>query len=379
MSLVLSGPGIGLMLPQALYPNNLLNGSTQPSTNSFTLAPGETLPIPAGRFFIDLGKYGSLQFLDPVTNIWTELRSGDNNGQALQIVSDGFNVRAANLTGCVVAAVVTNGGNGSYVQATTTVTPSAGNSTWQPIVGGALSTSITVVTSGNNYGIAPEVFIDAPPSPGVQAKAIAVIAASTANGNTVSSITVLDQGAGYPSLPNVTILPTPTDPNFIAGSITANATGLATLTAAGSITAILCTNPGVSVATTTTLTIAGAGASATATPLFLETVTSVTSVSAGAGYAAATLLTTVGGQNSTASPAFTNPEIQLYNYVPRPAMIPLTITGGTLTSVTSIVDGGLFITAPSALTLSSGVVTTAASVTLVLGGANTGCRIQQLA
>lgn len=373
----LSGPGIGLMLPQALYPNNLLNGSTQPATNNFNLAPGEALPIPAGNWMIDCGKYGSLQFLDPVTQIWTLLRSGDNNGQTQQISSDGFNVRIANLTGCVVGAVVTNAGS-AYVQSTTTVTPSAGNSTWQAIVGGALSTSVTVVTSGNNYGMAPLVFFDAPPAPGVQATGIAVIAASTAAGNTVSSITVLNQGAGYPSLPNVTILPNPTDPNYIAGSITANATGLATLTGAGSITAVLCTNPGVAVASTTTLTIAGAGASATATALFLQAITSVTSVSAGAGYGV-TQLTTSSGANTVASPIWTNPEIELYNFVPRPAQIPLTITGGTLTSVTSITDGGLFLSSPGPLFQSSGVVTTAASVTFVRGGVNTGARIQQLA
>lgn len=373
----LSGPGIGLQLPQALYPNNLLNGSTQPSTNNFALAPGEALPIPAGNWVVDVGKYGSLQFLDPVTQIWTMLRSGDNNGQFFPISSDGFNVRVANLTGCVVGAVVTNAGS-AYVEATTTVTPSAGNSTWQAIVGGALSTSVTVVTSGNNYGMAPLVFFDAPPAPGVQATGIAVIAASSAAGNTVSSITVLNQGAGYASLPNVSILPNPMDPNYLAGSITANATGLATLTGAGSITAILCTNPGVAVASTTTLAIAGAGVSATATPLFLQAITSVTSVSAGTGYGV-TQLTTSSGGNTTASPIWTNPEIELYNFVPRPAQIPLTITGGTLTSVTSITDGGLFLSSPGALFLSSGVVTTAASVTFVRGGVNTGCRIQQLA
>ena len=41
------------------------------------------------------------------------------------VVSDGFNVRVANLLGCPVSASVTNYGAGGYVQATTTITATA--------------------------------------------------------------------------------------------------------------------------------------------------------------------------------------------------------------------------------------------------------------
>lgn len=370
----LSGPGIGLAIPQNLYPGNLdiYQGELQPNTNTFSLAPGEALPIVPGNFIIDLGKYGSVQYLDPVTNAWTLLRSGDNNDQTITVKSDGFNVRVANLTGCVIGAVVTNGGNGAYVQATTTVTPSAGNSTWQPIIGGAIGTTVSVTASGSGYGIAPLVFIQAPPSPGVQATAIAVLSAGT-----VSSVTVLNQGAGYPVAPSMAILPNPADPNIATG-IT-NATATCTLTAAGSVTAIICTNSGASVASSTTLTIAGAGASATATPLFLQTITATSVTTAGAGYGTATVLTTVGGYNTVASPAFTNPLFQQYEYVPREANIPLTITTGAVSSATSIVDGGLFLTTPLAQVQTNGLITTVASIALTLGGANTSIRMQQCA
>lgn len=374
----LAGAGQGLQVPQQLYPANLTNGEVTTSTNIIVLAPGEAIPVPAGRFMVSAGKYGSLQYLDPVTTAWTLLRSGANNEETINVWSDGFNFRIANLTGCVVGAVVTNGGNNAYVQSTTTVTPSVGNSTWQPIVGGAVNTTVSITSitggaqGGKGYGIAPLVFFDVPPSPGVQATGIAVLSSGS-----VSSITMIDQGAGYPVAPNITILPSPYDPNLSAG-IT-NAQAVCSLTGAGSITAIICTNPGAAVASTMSLTIAGAGASATATPLFMQTATSVTVNSGGGGYGTYTQITTIGGYNTTASPSFTNPTIQLYGYVPRQAQIAVALSTGAISSVTSVVDGGLFITAPLPVPITNGIVTTVASLTMVMGSANTNARIQQLA
>ena len=370
----LSGAGVGLQIPQQLYPANLTNGSVTTPTNQFTLAPGEALPIPAGRWVISLGKYASLQYLDPVTTGWTLLRDGDNNDGTQTIWSDGFNVRVANLTGCAVGAVVTNGGAG-YTSATTTVSPSTGNSTWQPIIGGAVSTtvSVTSITTALTYGIAPLVFFDAPPTPGIPATGIAVLTTGT-----LSSITVVNQGAGYTAVPNITIVPNPADPNIASG--TPNSAAVCSLTGTGALTGVICTNSGVAVATTMSLTVVGAGASATVTPLFLETVTGISSVNAaGSGYGAFTALTTIGGYNTTASPAFTNPEQQLYNFVPREAYIALALSGTAISSVASVVDGGLYITAPSPLPLTNGIVTTAASLTLSLGGANTQIKMQQVA
>ena len=367
----LSGPGIGLQVPQLLYPSNLTNGEITTPTNTFALAPGQAVPIPAGRWELDLGNYGVLEYLDPVTGVWTLTRGNDNNGGTAFIWSDGFNVRVANRLSCPVGAVVTNGGNGSYAQTNTTVTPSAGNSTWQAVIGGAISTTVSITSGGSGYGIAPLVFFSAPGNPGVQATGIATISTGT-----VSSITVIDQGAGYTVAPSITILPNPADPN-ITSSIT-NATAVATLTGTGSVTAVLCTNPGAPVALNTTLTIAGSGASATATPLFLQTVTGLSVTSGGNGYGTAAKLTTTGGYNNTASPAFANPIIQQYNFVPRPADIPLTLAAGVITSATSIVDGGLFITTPAALAIGSGIVSTAATLALTMGSANTAVRLQQV-
>ena len=121
-------------------------------------------------------------------------------------VGDGFTRRVANLTGCPVAAVVTTAGT-TYTKSGTTITAAAGNSTWQPIIGGLL-TLTTVSVAGSGYKVPPLCIIPAPaPGTGVQATAVAAISSGT-----VSTITVTNQGAGYPSGLTVTLLPNPTDP-----------------------------------------------------------------------------------------------------------------------------------------------------------------------
>jgi len=370
----LAGAGQGLQLPQALYPSNLYNSEVVGNTNEFSLAPGEALPIPAGRWLISVGKYCVLQFLDPVTTEWTLLRDNISGDVVTNAWSDGFNLRVINLTGCVVGATVTNGGNGNYVQSTTTITPSAGTSTWQALVGGAINTTVSVTNVGKNYGIAPLVFVDAPPSPGVQCTMVANIA----NG-TVTSLTVVNQGAGYTAVPNISIVANPADPNLVSGTTAiTQATAVCSLTGAGSITGALLLNPGAPVANTMTLTVAGAGATATVVPLFLQTITSVTVANAGTGYGTFTQLTSIGGFNTNAG-AFTNPQENKTGFVPRPAVIGVALSGTGISSITTIYDGGLFLGTPTPIPITNGVVTTVSTPTAVLGSVNDTVRLQQVA
>lgn len=370
----LAGAGQGLPYPQGLYPNALLNGITGGNTNDFSLAPGEALVLPPGNIIVTLGKYCALQYNDPVTQAWTQLRDWNNNNSTVTIKSDGQNVRVINLTGCVVGSTVTNGGNGSYVQSTTTVVPSAGTSTWQPIVGGAVNTTVSVTNAGKNYGIAPLVFIDPPPYPGLQATAVAVISSGT-----VSSITVLNQGAGYTAAPAIAILPDPYDVNFTSGTTAiTNATALCSTTGAGSLTGVLLTNPGIAVATTMTLTVAGAGATATVVPLFLQTVASASFTNVGAGYGANTVLSSTGGYNTNVG-AWTNPQHDMTGFIPRPAQATLVQAGGTLTSISKIYDAGLFLATPVAFPLTNGVVTTISTITFTMGSQNDTVRLQPVA
>lgn len=385
MAIRISGPGVGLPPPQNLYPTELNNAPYDVPTNLLSLSPGDTLTIPAGEWLVDVGTISVLQYLDPVTGIWRAHNA--QRGQSSYIRSDGFTTRVANLTGCPVAAVVTGGGS-NYTQVSATVTVSgSGGSTWQPIVGGQLSVT-SVTNAGANYGIAPLVFIAAPPNPGVPATAYATISAGTVSGVTLSNV-----GAGYLTAPAAVILPQATDPNFATIS---QATATFALNSAGKITAVLCTNNGAPVATYPTLTVGGsAGSGATVSAVWLEVATGITVPGAGAGVGipgALAEVSSVGGQ--PAAGTFTNPGIELASYRPRKASIGVTVTGGTVTTLATIYDSGMFAiggasgaagtnpTVPTALVTSGaglGVATTSfASVLLTLGSATGSVLLQPL-
>jgi len=315
---------------------------------------------------VDTGGYGVYLVRDPVTNT---LRPESSARMApFQVQSDGFSHFVGNLLGCAIGAIVVAGGSG-YVAGSTTISPSAGNSQWQPIIGGLINNTISVTAAGAGYTIPPLVAIAAPPSPGVAASAIAVISSGT-----VSSITVLNQGAGYSTAPAVSILPNPLDPAYLSGAITANATAVTTLTGSGALTAALCTNPGSSFATVPSLTVAGAGTLATVTIVPLWTIQSASIVSGGAGYGANAELSTVGGVPS-ATPAYTNPAIELTGYIPRKASGLLLATGGTITSVSTIYDSGMFAGTPTELVAGG---STQATIGVTLGTKNITVLIQPL-
>lgn len=358
----LAGPGQGLPFPTSLYPANLQPyGELSPSGNAFTLAPGQQLPVPRGRYWIDLGGYAVLQILDPVTQTWRGLSSARTSPVAVD--SDGFNLRVANLTGCAVAAIVTNGGS-NYVAGSTTVTPASGNSQWVPVIGGRINPTVSISAPGFGYTVPPLVFFPPPPAPGVAATGIAVIA-----GGTVSSITVVNQGAGYPTAPVPMIYPNPTDPAFQSGAITSQATAVTALVGSGTVSAVLCSNPGASFSTVPSLTVAGAGSSAAATIVPMWTLTGSSITSGGAGYTTEAMMTTIGGRPS-ASPAYTNPAVELTGYIPRPAVVTVGgVTGGTISTVGSIIDGGLFTGTPT-LFVAGGAPSTAATIGFTLGSTN---------
>jgi hypothetical protein len=378
----LSGPGIGLQLPQNLYPTALQNAPYDFSTNKVALAPGDQLPIPAGDWYISTGFYLVLQFLDPVTGTWVMGSSASYGRGQTFVKSDGFNWRIANLTGCPVGAVVTNQGGG-YTQATTTVTVTGGGgSTWQPIVGGALGfSSVVTANAGAGYGVAPIVFIPAPPPASNNANGVGGIQATGYVGissGTVSGFTFTNVGAGYPTAPVPVVLPNPTDPNINTG-ITA-ATLAFTLASAGAITGVLCTNNGAALANPNnfTLTVAGAGTNATLNGIAMQTVTTASVTGAGTGYGTTNvLLTTVGGVPPTGT--ITNPDLNHIAWLPRPAQVGLAPTGagGTVAAQAgTIYDGGLFVTnaVPGFVTAYSPITATtlaivAATISLTMGGA----------
>lgn len=259
----LGGPGVPLPQSGPIYPAQLFNAPPTFNTYTILLPVGGTIPIPAGEWIVQFGQATTaIEWYDAVSTQWLNVVTGPGGGD--RISSDGFNMRVHQQGLVATGGSVTAAGSG-YVQATTTITPSSGNSTWMPIISGKVGT-ITIDAGGTNYSKPPLVFFDSPPSPGVPA--IGVAALST---GAVSSITLAAGipgatagGAGYLVAPNIAIVPDPFDPNI---NIITPARAHCVLTGAGTLTGVLLLNSGQtvgSVGSGYTLTVAGAGSSATA-------------------------------------------------------------------------------------------------------------------
>jgi hypothetical protein len=371
----LGGPGLGLPAATFLYRSELNNAPIDIPTNRLALAPGQSCELPSGTWWVSLGMYLVLQYKDPCNGTWTISTSAAYNRGLFYVRSNGYDVRVANMLGCPIAAVVTTVG-AALTQATTTISVTGGGgSTWAPIIGGQLAVpggTVSSLTSGGGYGVAPILLIPQPPGPTNNANGVGGIAASgwlSIAGGTVSGCTLNNPGAGYPTAPVPVVVPSPFDPNLSTG-ITAASISFS-LTNTGGLTGALCTNSGAPLAATNgiTLTVAGAGGSTIGSlaALVLQTLTNATVSGAGTGYGTVNaLLTTVGGVPPVA--AFVDPYSLGIAWLPRPAQVGLTVTAlGTL-SVQSgtIYDGGLFLSnaAPSFV-----VATYPAGATQILGAA----------
>lgn len=335
----IGSPGVGLPYPTV---NSNLN------SNYITLSAGQKWIVPAGTYILDLGPYTILQELDPVSGLWNPSATPDNG----VLASDGTSFRIANITGCVVGAEVTTAGTG-YLTAPT-VTPSIGSATFRSIIGGSLSTTVTLVTTGVGYNHPPTIMLPPPPAGGIQATATAVV--NTATG-LFTGVTLTNVGAGYTAAPTAipstitalagnsfgqsfgtyNIIPDPLD------TITTPAAFTFGLNAAvaTNVTGIICTDPGTAVTSVPTLTIAAApsgGTTAVATAVMMFTVTGVTVVLAGTAY--------------TPSSAFT-------------VIAPGTFVGGTAVVTNPLSDKGLFQPTPTfayGTTTAAGIVSTAGLV-----------------
>lgn len=354
----ISGIGGGGLPPaQFKYPTQVNNASPDEGSPYLSLAPGDSLPLGPGDVITNR-TYSFIQHFDPVTQTWRGFATA--LGPQHVDFSDGVNWRIANLTGCPVAAIVTVGGSG-YAQSSTTVTPSTGGSTWQAIVGGMMSVN-TIQNAGSGYGVAPLLMIPAPGSPGIPATGY-----TTLTGGSVTGVTLSNVGGGYGTASQTLIcVPNPYDPNLTSSTAIVGATVVLTPIGAGSVVGVLCTNNGAPASPT--LTIAGAGASAAATAVICQTMASGSVVAGGTGFTGGGAFTTSGGVPS-ATPQWTNPATDLSKAIPRPAQGGFAVTGGSLVSVSTIYDSGLFFGTPLpvALPLAGYIQATAGSVTLALG------------
>jgi hypothetical protein len=195
---------------------------------------------------------------------------------------------------------------------------------------------------------------------GIQASAIAVIASGT-----ISSISITNPGAGYPTAPPCVVVPSPFDPNLSVG-IT-NATVSLSLTSAGVIMGALVTNNGSPLPNgslgSVTLSIGGAGTSGSLTANVMQTVVSASLSGGGAGFTASGA-TTFGGA-PIAGTITNGPAANFLAFEPRPANMNFATASVATPAV--IYDGGLFESAPTIANLSPGGVGTLATILPVMG------------
>lgn len=341
-----------------------LNG--QP-TDIISLKAGTAFNIPPGTFLLGIGPYSTLQVRDPVTTQF--LPEGPTGPGLRYISSDGTNYRVVNYSGCPIGAIVTTAGSGYSTSAPPTVTSSAGGSLWTPIIGGAISTTISITNGGSNYTYPPIVQIAAPsqgPNPSPTGPGFCATATCALTSGAVSSITVVNQGAGYTVAPQVTFI---NDARDTTGS---GAVGATSLTGAGTITGLVVTDFGAPQTSVPTLTFSsGSGA---ATVIMDWTVTSATLTNAGSGYVHSSFvnITSTGGLVAGSS-VLTNPYSTTGLFVPRKADIHIaTDSSGILQTGQIVVDGGRFQATPVLKIIDemiiAGPVTTAAVLTPVMGG-----------
>lgn len=379
----LGGSGVGLNLTNAVggpLPQNVTSPVTafNPSrgSNAITLTASECMLIPAGTFWIATGPYTSLQFKDPVTGTWRTI-CAESGLFPQPLDSDGANFRIANLTGCAIGALITNASSGmtNGIGSTATgltVTASAGASVWQPVVGGAINSTIAITAGGSGYLYPPILVIDAPPVGGIQATATCTISAGAIN-----AVTVLNQGAGYTNAPNVTVLNDPRDNAGLGGVLTVNAT----LVGSGALTALYPTNHGTAVTSVPTFTFTasagGSGLAATMIMNFAVTGFTIGSGLSGAAYGTSQpfLIEAIGGDIAASSRASNTagPIADINLTQPRIAVITGTSTSGgkIQTSGAVIVDSGFgFQAVPGAYVFPGGatVPTTLATPTISVGG-----------
>ncbi len=330
-----------------------------------TLQAGATRTIPAGNFVAVPGPYTFVQVLDPITGVWRNMNQVGNTPQFIE--SDGVNFRLANQTGCCVGAVVNVGGT-SYVGGATGVTVSAatGGAVFAPVVGGAIATTGTFASVGTGYVYPPLIEFSPPPAGGVPATGHITISSSTG-----SSIVIDNQGAGYTGALSASQITITNDPRDTTGTGMTVTSWTIASTAAGAITACLVTNHGVAIGTVPTLSTgsSGSGTSATLTAIMCLAITAGTIATVGSGYGTATSLAlTNGGFFASGTTAWTNPAVEKSIFQPRAAYLTLT-AGTSLTTVGTIMDGGLHQGLPTVLALNSqAVVTAAGAVTITAGG-----------
>lgn len=368
-----------------------LYGQAQP----VALSPSETFLIPEGQYIASHGLYTNVQYFDPAPQVWRNLRADRG---PFMLSSDGSNFRFANLSGCPVGAVITTGGAnaanvaGFYPAATTsgvapntayTCVASAGGSTWNFWVGGALNTSVTITAGGTLYTAAPIIVVMPPANQG-STPYIPATAVCTISAGAINAVTVTNQGAGYVSAPTFAIINAAGDTTGSGGVLTP------ALTASTAVTGVVMATPGSVRTAVPTLTITTPGGSPAATVVMnfsLDVIATIGGAGAAYGTSLPFTVTTAGGQITTTA-TYTNPAFEKGLTTPRqPYITGICEAGGTIivadlsVALGSYMDFGIgYQTIPTLIFNGTGATlnTSRATATTVVGGQNDVCYLDTL-
>lgn len=320
-----------------------------------------------GQYLVQLGPYTVLQQYDPGLQYWHDIQCG--YGQQNIISSDGKNYRLANTTGCPVGALITNAGssltNGFN---TVTVTPSAGGSTWNTIVGGAINSTITITAGGTGY-VTPPLLVFSPPANQGNTPYVLPTAVCTISAGAINAVTVTNQGAGLVAAPTITVLPQWNDTTGGGGVLTVNAT----LALSGQLLLMwpaTYNNTGTGLTAVPTFTFSPASSIA-ATAIMNFTVTGFTQTTPGVGYVTAGGAFFGGVVSGTA--ANNSPGNSIYDkLIEDPIFPPVTVAATTgLPSLAGPFGGVNIQSVPTFQSYSAGAAASTAAVTTVtVGGAN---------
>lgn len=412
-------------------PFNKISGqSALPPVSPIGLAPGQVFTLPAGQgivgsfgsiappqwasnnplsgqFVIEMGFYTCLQVFDNAIDCWRNVNVAPLS--FVTVSSDGYNYRLANTTGSPVGAVITALGTGGtdgfygYNQAGAAVTiqngvttlgntvftvSTTGGALWNAIVGGQVSTTISLsgtgyanlagwyvsgapsftINAGSGYTKPPIIIFTPPPNQGAQPYVLPV-ATCTVSAGAINAITVLQSGAGLLGLPGIVIIPQPGDTTG-GGAVLGWIAGNGTEQNAGKCVSLLSCFPGTAQTSVPSFTFGGtSNPGPTATAIMNFTITSITNTTPGAGYG--NNLTAVFAGGITAGADLTNNPF-LNKGLSLPVWPPLSVTNGTGATILAGPFGGVNIQAvPSIVVVlnNTTVQSTVAVETPVVGGA----------
>ncbi|HUP07659.1 MAG TPA: hypothetical protein VMU47_10940 [Caldimonas sp.] len=368
------GPGQVYVLPSGQAVVGTFGSASQiPASQSFV---GSNL---SGQFIINLGPWTSLQEYDSNLQTWRNVQIGTT---PITVSADGANFRLANTTGAAIGAIILAGGTGlTNGFNTVSVTPSAGGSGWNTIVGGAINPTLQIAAAGTGYTQRPMVIAIPPASQGSTPYMLPTAVAAI-TGGVISAVTVTHVGAGLLANPTWTVINAPGDTTGSGGSIASTAP----LVGSGTLTALYSNGNYGTIGLTAVPTFTFSPAStitATATCDFTVTSISVTAAGAAYGNAQPVAIITAGAQvaGSISATLFAgNPIFDKNIVMPRNLSAQATSTaGGAVGTAGQILaatihdNGRGFQGVPNLFVIPGGssvAVTTNAQLAAIVGGQN---------